>query len=315
MGKSKQKESSGDLSHAKEKPEKNKNIKPLKATVELRLLAELPALSSAERRAFEGQFSAAKCDALGGRTRSESVIKEAREHAATIAKALRKHPGELRRYGRTRFAWLLTCIAALDDARDAASAAEGSTSAAKERAARAELAAKIARDDLQSALEAIVCGNDADETALETASEPIRGTASLLRSLRGLAQLGRELLGRDSAEAKALADSVSLSLADIDAAEEAANALEMASGDATMEGRLAFRDTPTVNRAEGRVLLELRLAMRAFAHAHDRNKEVPALHPGRATSAVLRRRENEAEPDAPAAPAPSPETSEKPPTG
>jgi hypothetical protein len=308
MGKSKDKASSGEKSHAKEKQEK-----PAKVTVERRLLAELPALSNAERRAFEAQFSAAKCDAMGGRTKSEGVLREVREHAAVIAKALRKHPGELRRYGRARFAWLLTCIAALDDARDAQLAADGSPRAARDRIVRVTAAAKVAREDLLDALTTIAEGHEADEQALAAAAGSVTGTFALLRSLRGLALLGREWLGRDSEEAKALAASVSLSLADLDVAEEAADALEVASGDRTMEGRITFRDTPSVNRAEGRVLLELRLAMRAFARAHERNKEIPALYPGGATRGVLRRKspDGDAVDEAPAEAEPT-EPAEKP---
>lgn len=284
MGKSKDKASSG----AKDKA--SKPAKPVKATVEARLLAELPALTAAEKRVFLAQHPPSRCDAMGGRTKSEGVLKEARAHAAVIAKALRKHPVELRRYGRARFAWLLTCVAALDDARDAQQATDGSTTAAKDRAARAEATARALREDLLDALTTIAEGNPDDERALATATGSLMGAPALVASLRGLSALARAWLDRDTEDAKVLAASVSLTLADVEAAEAAAGALEEAAGDSTIEGRAAVKDTPSVNRAEGRVLLELRLAMRAFERAHERNKEIPRLPSGAATRQAFDRR-------------------------
>ncbi len=46
-------------------------------------------------------------------------------------------------------------------------------------------------------------------------------------------------------------------------------------------------DTPPVNRAEGRVLLEMRHAMAEFARANALNKSVPKLVPGAGTRSVL----------------------------
>ncbi len=48
-----------------------------------------------------------------------------------------------------------------------------------------------------------------------------------------------------------------------------------------------MRDLPAVNRAEGRVLLEMRGAMRIFAKANEKSRDVPRLVPGKATRAVL----------------------------
>jgi len=44
-----------------------------------RLLAEQPSLSVAERKAFAARFSAAACEAMGGRTKSEGVLADALE--------------------------------------------------------------------------------------------------------------------------------------------------------------------------------------------------------------------------------------------
>ncbi len=287
MGKSKTKTSSTA------KAGKDKTDQPAtsaKATVEARLLADLPPLTNAERSAFRAQFPEAKCDDFGGRTKSEGVIAEARAHAGTIAKALKKHPAALRRYGLTRFAWFLECIAALDAAREAQLAAEGSASAAKGRAARALATAAETRDDLLDALTTIAQGNPSDLHALETATGSSANAGKLAASLRGLTGLARSWLARPEENARVLAASVGLGTGDVDAAEAAGDALEAASGDKTLEGRTLVKDSPSVNRAEGRVLLELRLVMRVFARVNERNKEVPRLAPGAATRHVLGRK-------------------------
>ncbi|HEX2573142.1 MAG TPA: hypothetical protein VH877_26575, partial [Polyangia bacterium] len=51
--------------------------------------------------------------------------------------------------------------------------------------------------------------------------------------------------------------------------------------------RVEVRDPPAVNRIEGRVLLEMRTARRAFDAARAKNKLVARLVPGRGTRGVL----------------------------
>ena len=55
----------------------------------------------------------------------------------------------------------------------------------------------------------------------------------------------------------------------------------------TLEGAVVVRDSPQVNRVEGRLLLEMRAAMRMFNKANARNKHVPKLVPGDATRGAL----------------------------
>ena len=108
------------------------------------------------------------------------------------------------------------------------------------------------------------------------------------RSLTALADLAESWQERPTDAAKALVASVELSPCDVEAARAAAKALlAAASEEPQSSGRISVRDLPTVNRAEGRVLLEMRIAMRFFERAHRENSIVPKLVPGPATRAVL----------------------------
>jgi hypothetical protein len=60
-------------------------------------------------------------------------------------------------------------------------------------------------------------------------------------SLRALAALARGWLGRGDAASKALVASVGLAIGDVEAAEEAANALTAAGADKSIEGRISVR--------------------------------------------------------------------------
>jgi hypothetical protein len=228
--------------------------------VEDRLLLGLPPLTQAQRSAFRSQFSDAQCDALGTRTKAEAVGRDARAWAATIDASLRKHPDVLRRYGKARFAWFLECIRDLYQALDAQRAARGSVGASKRQAGYAREAARAAREDLLEALEMIVGGSEAERESLSAASGAARSNEEIARSLRSLADLAEGWLK------------------------------ERAAGDATLEGKGTARDAPAVNRIEGRLLLEMRIVMRVFARAHERNAVVPRLTPGPGTRPVLRSR-------------------------
>lgn len=252
-----------------------------------RLLAGRPPLTTAQHNAFARRFSDAVCEAMGGRTKSEGVLDDSIAWTAIMDKALKKHPAELRRYGAARFVWFLGCIRALLDAREEQQVAHGNTGAAKDRAARAQKAAVAAREELLETMEALVEDHDEGEAALARAAGGTDKPDAIVDSIRAIAKLARGWLARKDDEAAALVESVGLTLAEVEAAEAAADALADAGTDRTIEGRVVVRDTPPVNRAEGRVVLEMRAAMRIFARANRRNGEVPKLSPGPATRGVL----------------------------
>lgn len=258
--------------------------------VEERLLLSLPALTEIERRAFRGQFSDAQCDAYGSRTKAEPVCREARSWAATIDAALRKQPQSLRRYGTARFAWMLECVRDLHIALEAQASAKGGVGASRRQAGHARESAIAARDELLEALGLLAGGKATMRAELSTAAGTTENAAAIARSLRELANLADAWLKHESPEAKALVSSVGLTPGDSDTARKAADALDAATGDATLGGKESARDAPTVNRAEGRVLLEMRTVMRIFERAHEKSALVPRLNPGPATRTVLRPR-------------------------
>jgi hypothetical protein len=272
------------------------------------VLSRREPLANTQRTAFHRLFAAAQCDAMGARTKSAGVVKDAVAWVPIIDKALGRFPAELRRYGQARFAWLLECILALVDARAAQQADGDGVPAARTNAARARAAAKDAQGELVDALETL--GEQADLVAQALAA-PVGAVSedeALVSTVGAVASLARAWLSKSDAESKALVASVGLTLGEIESAENAAAELGAAIGAKALAGRLDFRDSPAVNRAEGRVLLEMRTAMRLFASAHDKNKLVPKLVPGPATRHVLGRKAAgqaaEAAPGEPAPPAP-----------
>ena len=252
-----------------------------------RLLVDQPSLTAAQRGAFSARHGEAACEEMGGRTKSEGVLANALEWTGPMAKAMKKHPQPLRRYGTARFAWFLETIRALADAREVQQIADGATGVARTRAQRAQKSALGARQELVETLEALVEGDDEARDAVGRAAKITDKADSIVAALRALAALGRGWLARNDAASKVLVESVGLALDEITAAELAAGALDAAGADRTIEGRVVVRDLPAVNRAEGRVLLEMRGAMRIFASASEKNREVPRLVPGKATRGVL----------------------------
>lgn len=252
-----------------------------------RLLVDQPSLTAAQRGAFSARHPDAACEEMGGRTKSEGVLANALEWTGPMAKAMKKHPQPLRRYGTARFTWFLESIRALADAREVQQIADGATGVAKTRAQRAQKSALESREELLETLEALVEGDDEARDAVGRAAKITDKADSVVAALRALAALGRGWLARNDAASKALVDSVDLTLDEIAAAELAAGALDAAGADRTIEGRVVVRDLPAVNRAEGRVLLEMRGAMRIFANANAKNRDVPKLVPGKATRSVL----------------------------
>ena len=254
-----------------------------------RLHASWPAITDVQRAAFTAQHEEARCDQLGARTQSGGVSKDAIAFAHVIDATLRKNTGDaLRRYSPARFAFFLECIVALDRARDEQDAGKDAAAPARRSLEHARLRAATVRRELHHALEMLVGDEGLDRLELDRASGSVDTDRAMVSSLNDLARLADAWLRRPDSESKALVASVDLRRGDVDlawaTAAELDSALERASGKRVS---YAGHDTPTVNRAEGRVLLEMRHAMRAFAHASEINKQVPKLSPGAATRSVL----------------------------
>ena len=251
------------------------------------LSPQWPALTTAQRTTYAARYPNARCEEMGTRTRSEGVVADALSWAPLMAKTLKAHPETLRRYSAERFSWFLTCTRALVDERTLQQTKGGAIATAKIQAGQAQSAALAARAELLETLEELVDGNEGEESALSAAVGTIDRPDRIVTSIGDLAALARGWLKRADDPSQELIKSAGLTLAEVETAETAAEALASAGADKTLEGRVELRDTPPVNRVEGRLLFEMKAALRVFNRANARNKDVPKLTPGDATRAVL----------------------------
>lgn len=201
--------------------------------------------------------------------------------------ALAKHPSDLRRYAPARFAWFLECVRNLADARAQEQARGGAAAASKLLAEQAERNASAARASLLETLDELVDGNDAEEKSLAASTGSADRPDRVVASIASLAAFARGWLARGDDTSKTLVASVGLTLAEVESAEKAGEALAAATAGTTMDGKVVSRDTPPINRAEGRLLYEMKAAMRIFGSANARNKDIPKLSPGAATRSIL----------------------------
>lgn len=262
------------------------------------LAPEQPALTHLQRSTFAAKYTDAACEEMGSRTRSEGVLGDAVGWAPIMAKALKNHPATLRRYSTARFAWFLACVRALADARELQRTQGGGALASRAQAEKSEKAALAARNDLLETLEELTDGNAPEQKILTAATGMADRPDRIVLSIGSLAKLARDWLNRSDGASIELVQSVGLTLAEVESTEKAAEELAAATADKTMEGRVTTRDTPAINRVEGRLLCEMKAAARIFARANTRNKEVPKLVPGEATRNVLAPRAGKAPKDA-----------------
>jgi hypothetical protein len=246
-----------------------------------------PPLSDAQRAAFAARYSDAQCEEIGKRTKSDGVLRDALAWLPAMAKTLQKSPEAVRRYGQERFVWLLECVRALASERACQLADAAGDDIWRAKAADAEGVARAARSELLATLVELADGNPAAQEALHAASGTADRPEQVVSSLLALGDIGRYWLSQAHSAAEVLVESVGLTLAEVKAAEAAAEALAEACSDRDDEGRVVLRDAPFVNRAEGRVLLEMQAAMRVFGYARERNKQITKLTPGPATRAAL----------------------------
>jgi len=256
-----------------------------------------PALTHVQRAAFTAKYTDAACEEIGGRTKSEGVLGDAVGWAPIMAKALKTHAAPLRRYSLGRFAWFLECVRALADARELQRVEGSGAIASKLHVEQAQRVALTAREDLLETLGELTDGNEHEQETLAAAAGTTERPDRIVASLGSLAKLARGWLNRKDDASNELVQSVGLTFAEVESAERAAENLAAATADKTVEGRVVTRDTPAINRVEGRLLWEMKAASRIFARANARNKEVPKLVPGPATRNVLAPRAAKAQKD------------------
>ncbi len=267
--------------------------------VATKTLASLAPLTSAARAAFLAQTTTQERADLGGRTKSDGVLRDAGTWIAQIAKFRSKT-----RYGENRLAFLCESTLALADA--IATAKTGRSGAASAGALRngSIASARAVRDDLLHALQQVTRGS-ADAAEVADAARVAQRDDELAESLSTLADLAEAFLAKakKDAGAAALAEGASLTASDVDAARAASAALVSSGAARVTAGNARAQDTPEVNLAEGTVLAEMRVARRAFENANAIDPTVPRLNPGPATRNVL---VSHAKAKAVAAPAPAP---------
>lgn len=266
---------------------KKKTATPSSLPIELKLASSYRALGETQQRAFLRQASTAKCAELGARTKAEGVYREAQKWAPIIHSAIEKHPVALRRYSKPRFTWYLLCLRELGEQVGSQKTKQSKASTARSTLERAVEEGKAVRDVLAEALEILAQGDAAAEAAYATAYGTSESPESLRRSLAGLADLADAWLAKRDEESRALIESVDLNADDVRLAREAHAGLGDASSSRTTEGSARTNDDLATNRAEGRMLFEMRLAMSVFESAHRRTGLVQRLTPGPATKRAL----------------------------
>lgn len=251
------------------------------------LLGTLTPLVDDDRTAFRSRFSEARCERTGGETRSKGVLGDGTRWAPLMAKAVALGSDALL-YDETRLAFFLECLLSLHAAREVERRRRGGATTNTVALELARATAAAARKALLDSLEAIACANEVDGPALDDVRGTMADDDATVRSLGSLADYADAWLAKKDGISKRLVASAKLVPAKVAAARDAAAKLAAAAAAATMGGVVgAERDTPAINRIEGRVLEEMRVAMNAFAAAVDVDERIPRLNPGPATRRVL----------------------------
>lgn len=266
------------------------------------LLSELPSLGEVQRKAFLRQFSDESCRALGATTRAAVVELEAMRFARLAHGFLRGPSAASVRYAPARLAWLLECLDALVDAREADVAARGAVQAKQRgRSLAAERALSLA-GELSLALQDAAVGEESLARELNDARALVTPADDAAATLDALAGVLESWLSRGDATLAALLDGYALGAQDALAARDAASSLRAERARAQGGGN-ASTDGAAVNVREGRVLYELRLLRKLFHRASDRlgDPAIPRFNPSPTLRRVFTddRKGTEGQPEAP----------------
>lgn len=266
------------------------------ASVAVRTLSSLPALTSKLRAGFRAAFTDEQCKQWGERTKAQNVIKEAERWISTMARALKDDTAVA--YSRRRLTFLCELVVLLED-EVARTTSNGSSILRSTRTAALSVAVD-ARRELARLIRAVAGGHQktlSDLSAIAPANES--SNSDVQTALTATISLAVRLRRDESFEA--VADDAGLTEARLNASYAALEALtgasEVALNAAAYEG-----DAPSVNVIEGRVLREMKLAQRLLNEARERDVNVPAL----IASSTLRQifGKTEVEDPAPTPPAP-----------
>lgn len=278
-------------------PAKAKFAKSTRESVAVKTLSSLPALPSNLRAGFRAAFTDEQCDAWGEKTKAANVIQEAEKWIATMAKALKDDTDVA--YSRRRLAFLSELLVLLQD--ELESTKDASSHELRRTRAAALQVANNARRDLARRLRAVAGGQQRIiEDIQRAAPQSDSSVVDVQESLTALIDVAVKLRRNDVLEA--MANDAGLTQ---DRLNSAYAALESLTGarDVALNAAAYEGDAPTVNRIEGRILREMKLAQRLFNEARAEGVNVPALLPGPSLAAIFRKYDA-AEPTSPA-PAPT----------
>ena len=262
-------------------------------SVAVKTLGTLPALTGKLRAAYRAAFTDEQCDAWGEKTKAENVVKEAEKFVATMSRSLKD--GLDVTYSRRRLTFLCELLVLLEDevehTRDKSSADLRSTRSA------ALAVANNARKDLARRLRALAGGQQRILQDIAAVAPPSdRSPSDVQDSLTATIDLALKLRRNELMEA--LANDVGLTEERLNNAYSSLEALAGASSVSLNAGAYEG-DAPSVNRIEGRVLREMKLAQRLFNESRDAGVNVPALVAGPSLNAIFGKDDGDA-------PAPTP---------
>ena len=231
-----------------------------------KLLLMLAPINDALRDELRAQKSEAACEALGKNTSSAGVYREAGQFAVTMHNTLAEHGVPKVRYGFGLLVWYLECVRALgvETVRQSSRANAASTSSLT-----GQLGMEVAREHrnaIHGLIELVIEGN----AELEAGFAAVRGAANtedeVIKSLKSSADFAETLLTKKAA----LSAEFGLTAADVTAARTAAANAASQRTERSMDGAVQTKDDTATNRAEGRVLFEMRRAMRIFNKAAEK---------------------------------------------
>ncbi|MFT3709628.1 MAG: hypothetical protein QM817_18520 [Archangium sp.] len=286
---------------AKKKAAPKKTSAPAKkappSSVAVKTLASLPALTGKLRMAYRAAFSDEQCDAWGEKTKAENVVKEAHKFIVTMARSLKDHTDST--YSRRRLTYLTELVVLLED--EIAKTAKNELNELRSVRSATLSVANNARRDLARRLRALAGGQQGLLKEISNVAPPSENSPSDVQdSLTATIDLAQKVRRNDTFEV--LADDVGLTEARLNSAYAALEALTGA-GDVSLNAAAYEGDAPSVNRIEGRVLREMRLAQRLFNEAREAGNNLPNLLAGPSLKVIFAK-DSDTEAPAPTPPPP-----------
>ena len=247
-----------------------------------KLLLALPPINDALRARFRAQRSEASCEVLGKNTSSAGVYREAGQFAGIMHKTLVAHGVEKIGYGFGTLVWFLETTAALGTEVTRQQVRNKATTTVSLTGQVSVEVVRERRNTLHARIESVVEGDATLEARFAAVRGGVASEAELIASLEDGAEFAAEL----RAELPELSAEFGLTAELVASAQTAAANAKARRTDRSMEGAAHAHDDAQTNRAEGRVLFEMRRAMRIFNAAAEKGFGA-RLVPGPATRHVL----------------------------